>query len=111
MTQARIKPVSGTRRRRSKKYNPTLWVETTYSALVSYERPFLETDKDGVRVLSIETVEMSVPVEAYTLDDARTAAWKKICHLTNAEIKRVDELPQAVHMQRIGAPRLFAMAV
>lgn len=108
--------------RRRKPYSPTLWIQTTYGVLLSYEccDKFID---DPEQEYGWETRELSVTVDAYTKEDARSAAFKKMeSYLVNKypetpsgefniEIKRVTELPQTVYMKRIGAPRLFSLAV
>ena len=109
MNGTRIKSRPKQQRRQ---YNPTLWTRTIYSVLLSYD--CLDGDE-------WENREMSIPVEAYNKDDAHSAAFCRMeAYLVDKypkiepidfdiTIKRVDELPQAVYMRRIGAPELFAV--
>lgn len=125
MINTRIKSRNGKRTKGNGKASvpPVVYARTLYNVLLSYEQPIILK----IGTLNVhrgwETIEKTVQVEAYCKDDAHSKAFvetrdemvKQFPNHNredfNIQVKRVDELSQAVYMRRIGAPELFAVTV
>ena len=129
MINTRIKAQPTKKSKKSKSMNgvgansPVVYARTIYNVLVSFEQPMLGKWGRGVFYKGWETIEKTVQVEAYCKEDAHSNVFvstlEELCAKFldadpldfDIQIKRVDELPQAMYMRHIGAPELFAMAV